>query len=113
MNTTKPPTDPKKQSKDSKIPKSGKPENLKLNLIHALFIHGTFSELYHDSIDHQFKNFVHDIIYVHELAIESSDNEELKNKMNYKPFNPEKNETEQKTTKQNKKKVNTKKQEKK
>ena len=113
MTTTKQSPDLEKQSKDSKTPKSERPKDLKLNLIHALFIHGTFSELYHDSIDHQFKNFVHDIIYVHELAIESSDNDELKNKMNYKPFNPEKNETEQKTTKQNKKKVNTQKQKKK
>ena len=93
----------KKQSKPSKTlsTESNKVKSLetdkqmplKLNLVHALFIHGITSELFHDSTDYSFKNFLHDIIMLHEQVIECSSNEQLKDKMNYQPFNPQKNET--------------------
>ncbi|AXL14899.1 hypothetical protein [Microviridae sp.] len=95
----------KKQSKPSKTSstelnnrkslETAKQMPLKLNLVHALFIHGITSELFHDSDDYSFKNFLHDIIILHENVIESSSNEQLKEKMNYKPFNPEQHETQE------------------
>ena len=71
---------------------------LKLNLIHCIFIHGIVCELYLDSIDENFKNFILDIIALHENIIEPSDNDKLKTKMNYKSLNTLQNE---KTTKSN------------
>ena len=93
-------TTTKTQSKDSKksltagnlkTPPRQKP--LKLNLVHCIFIHGMLSDLYHHSIDEKFLNFLHDMIELHENIIEKSDNEKMKTEMQYKPFNPSKNET--------------------
>ena len=51
------------------------------------------SELYADAIDEKFKDFLIDIIALHESLIEESDNQKLKDKMKYKPFKIETNET--------------------
>ena len=95
--TTKTQSKPSKtsstESKQAKFQETDKQTPLKLNLVHALFIHGICSELFHDSNDFSFKNFLHDIIALHENVIENSSNEQLKEKMNYQPFNTEKNET--------------------
>ena len=104
--TTK--TQKNNSDKPSKESQKANLKPLKLNLVHALFIHGSMCELFHDSIDTQFKNFIQDIIYVHENVIESSENEALKEKMNYKPFNPNYHET-KKTSEQDQEKKQSKK----
>ena len=51
------------------------------------------SDLYNDAVDVKFKNFLIDLIMLHEGLIEKSDNEKLKTEMKYKPFIPENHET--------------------
>ena len=86
----------KKQSNDSKT--NGKTQKieqkpLKLNLVHAIFLHGMLSDLYSDAVDENFKNFVSDIIHCHEAIIDQSENQELKEKMKFKPFKSNYDET--------------------
>ena len=81
----------KKSSKDTKKIKTEKP--LRLNLVHCLFIHAMLSDLYADAIDEKFKDFLIDIIALHESLIEDSDNQKLKDKMKYQPFKIPTNET--------------------
>lgn len=83
----------KKQSNIGKIPKKTQRDHMKLNLAHALIIHGMTMELYSNTKDKPFKNLLLDIIYVHELIIDESDNEQIKEELNYKPLKTSKNET--------------------
>lgn len=78
------------------LPQATKRNALSLNLIHALVIHGMTTELYKHSNDLQFKNLLLEIIYAHELVINESKNDELKQKLNYSPLKSQKNETKNK-----------------
>ena len=70
------------------------PKELHLNLVHLLFLHGLASRLYaadKESMDVQWRSFVHDMCLIMETYIDQIDAEDMKNKMNYKPI-PEEDE---------------------
>lgn len=81
-------TGPETAAKPKKI------DTMRLNVVHLLFIHGLLVNFYSvQGIDAKMKNFLHDLIIMFEIYIDSGNpSDELQKHFKYSPLKPEENE---------------------
>lgn len=68
-----------------KTSKGEQTKTITFNLAHLLFLHGLLSKFPKDEkVDKNMRRFIHDLTFLFEIYIDGIDDDETKNKFNYK-----------------------------